>query len=116
MMGEIETNVADSFGNNTNIELFLALVVVGNDKLEIKGTGKEMLGDAVLVINVEFSDGVVTEDDVLLATCVAFLDNSSVEVVGFKIKELKIEVDVKLVIELLKLVTLEDWTTVLLND
>ena len=29
-----------------------------------------MLGDAVLVVNVEFSDGVVTKDDVLLTNCV----------------------------------------------
>ena len=115
-MGELETNVADLFGDITKIELFLSLVVVGNDKLEIKGTDKEMLGDAVLVINVEFSDGVVSNNDVLLANCVALLDNIGVELVPVKIEELKIEVGEILVIELLNLVMLEDWTTVLLNN
>lgn len=115
-VGELKTNVADSFGDITKIELFLVPVVAGKDKLEIKGTDKEMLGDAVLVVNVEFSDGVVTKDDVLLTNCVAFLDNTGVELVPIKIEELKIEVGEILVIELLKLVTLKDWTTVLLND
>lgn len=113
---ELETNVADSFGDITKIEPFLVLVVVGNDKLETKGTDKEMLGDAVLVINVKFSDGVVTKDDVLLTNCVAFLDNTGVELVPVKIEEMRIEVCEKPVIGLLKLVTVEDWTTVLLND
>ena len=115
-MGELVTNVADSFGDITKIELFPALVVVGSDRLEIKGTDKEMLGDAVLVINVKFSDGVVTKDDVLLTNCVAFLDNTGVKLDPVKIEELRIEVGEKLVIELLKLVTVEDWMTVLLND
>lgn len=58
----------------------------------------------------------MTKDDVLLTNCVAFLDNTGVELVPIKIEELKIEVGEILVIELLKLVTLKDWTTVLLND
>ena len=71
IIDELETKVADSFGDITKDELFCALVVVGNGKLEIKDTDKEMLGDAVLVnVNVEFSDGVVTKDDVLLTNCV----------------------------------------------
>lgn len=70
IIDELETKVADSFGDKRKDELFLALAVVGNGKLEIKDTDKEMLGDAVLVINVEFSDGVVTKDDVLLTNCV----------------------------------------------
>ena len=115
-MGELETNVADSFGDITTIELFVALVVVGNDILEIKGTDKEMLADAVPVVNVKFIDGLVTKGDVLLTNCVAFLDNTGVELVPIKIEVLTIEVGRKLVIELLKLVTVEDWTTVLLND
>ena len=115
-MGELETNVADSFGDITTIELFVALVVVGNDILEIKGTDKEMLADAVPVVNVKFIDGLVTKGDVLLTNCVAFLDNTGVELVPIKIEVLTIEVGRKLVIELLKLVTVEDWTTVFLND
>lgn len=60
---------------------------------------------AVLVINVEFSVGVVTDDDVLLmeistvglsTTCDMFLDNTALELVtvkvGVNIAELKIEV------------------------
>lgn len=70
IIDELETKVADSFGEITKDELFCALAVVGNGKLEIKDTDKEMLGDAVLVVNVEFSDGVVTKDDVLLTNCV----------------------------------------------
>jgi len=115
-VGELNTNVADLFGDITKIELFSTLDVVGNNKLVIGGTDKEMLEDAVLVINVEFSDGVVTKDNVPLTTFVALLDNTGVELVPIKIEELKTEVGNKTVTELLKLVTLEDWTTVLLND
>ena len=115
-MGELETNVADPFGDITTIELFVTLVVVGNDIFEIKGTDKEMLADAVPVVNVKFIDGLVTKEDVLLTNCVAFLDNAGVELVSVKMEELRMEVGEKLVIELLKLVTVEDWTTVLLND
>ena len=115
-MNELETIVADSFGDIKTIELFVALAVVGNDKLEIKGTDKEMLADAVPVVNVKFSDGVVTKDDALLTNCVASIDSTGVELAPIKIEELMIEVGKKLVIELLKLVTVEDRTTVLLND
>ena len=115
-MSELETIVADSFGDIKTIELFVVLAVVGNDKLEIKGTDKEMLADAVPVVNVKFSDGVVTKDDALLTNCVASIDSTGVELAPIKIEELMIEVGKKLVIELLKLVTVEDWTTVLLND
>ena len=40
IIDELETKVADSFGDITKDELFCALVVVGNGKLDIKDTEK----------------------------------------------------------------------------
>lgn len=100
-MVELKTIVDDLFGDSAMSELFIVLVVAGGDKLEVIITDEEMLVVAVLVINVEFSDGVVTADDVLLTICVAFLDITGVELVtvnvGVKIGELKIEVGEKVV-------------------
>ena len=120
MIVELKTIVSDLFGDDTMLELFLSLVVVGSDKLDITVTGEGTPVVAVLVINVEFSDGLVAEDNVLLKICVVLLDITAVELftvkVCVKIGELKIEDGEKVVALLLKLATLDDWITVIVNN
>ena len=109
---------ADLFGDNAKLELFLA--VAGSEKLEGIRADEEMSVVAVLAVNVEFCNGVMAEDNVMLMICDMFLDNPVVELftvkVGVILKEVKIEVSKKVVAWLLKLATLDDGITVLLND
>lgn len=109
--------VADLFGDTSMPELFIDLVVA-SDELKVVGTEGEMPVVAVLVIKVEFSDGVVVKDNVLFKICVTFLDITVVELfkVCVRIGKLKVEVGRKGVVWLLKLAKLDDWTTVLLNS
>lgn len=88
-VNELEINTVVSFGDTAMLELFLA-IAVESDKLE--ETDEETLAVAVLVINVEFRDGVRKDDDiinvvlfiadtsvVLSFDSVTFLDNTIVE-------------------------------------
>lgn len=88
-VNELEINTVVSFGDTAMLELFLA-IAVESDKLEV--TDEETLAVAVLVINVEFRDGVRKDDDIINAVLfiadtsvvlsfdsVTFLDNTIVE-------------------------------------
>ena len=120
---KLEINVVVLFGGTNMLELFLSLVVE-SEKLVITD---EALVVAALVINVEFSDGVMTKDDVinvvlfrkdtsdeLSIDSVAFLDNTTVELFTARVSVKSVK-DGEKTVGLLMLTMLEDWISVLLK-
>ena len=100
-VNELEINAVVSFGDTAMLELFLA-IAVESDKLEV--TDEETLAVAVLVINVEFRDGVRKDDDiinvvlfladtsvVLSLDSVTFLDNTIVELFSDNVLVINVE-------------------------